>query len=209
MKIAILGAGNIGGSLGRVWAAHGEQIAFGVRDPAKPELQQLVAEIGPNASAGSVADAIAGAKVVIFAIPGGLVAEVAAQHAAELVDKILIDATNNLRTGELSAVGTLAAHAPTAHIFRAFNSIGWENIVQPRYGSIQADLIYCGPPGPARETVEILIADTGLRPIYVGDLSQTPVVDALARLWFALAFGQSKGRRVGFRVLTAADDQAG
>jgi predicted dinucleotide-binding enzyme len=50
--------------------------------------------------------------------------------------------------------------------------------------------------------VESLIADVGLRPIYIGDLEQVAVVDNLTRLWFALAFGQGYGRRLAFKMLT-------
>ena len=61
MNIAILGAGRIGGALGKKWAAAGHSIHFGVRDPDKPATRELVQALGKQASAGSVAEAIAAA----------------------------------------------------------------------------------------------------------------------------------------------------
>ena len=49
--------------------------------------------------------------------------------------------------------------------------------------------------------MEGLIADIGLRPIYVGDLDQVTLIDTLTRLWFALAFQQGYGRRLAFKLL--------
>ncbi|HMK80860.1 MAG TPA: NAD(P)-binding domain-containing protein, partial [Xanthobacteraceae bacterium] len=50
MKIAVIGAGNVGGALGTAWAKAGHAIAFGVRDVNKPELKSLCAQIGAAAA---------------------------------------------------------------------------------------------------------------------------------------------------------------
>lgn len=207
MNIGIVGAGNIGGSLGRAWAAAGHSVRLGARDPAKPETLALTTGLAGRLTLGTPAEAAAHGEVVVLAVPGGAAAEVIATVSGALDGKIVIDATNNVRgPGPLSAVPEVARAAPGARVYRAFNSIGWENIAQPRYGQLIADLIYCGPQGAARERVAGLIADIGFRPIYVGDLSQLEVVDSLTRLWFALVRGQGYGRRVAFKVLTAADE---
>ncbi len=49
--------------------------------------------------------------------------------------------------------------------------------------------------------MEGLISGVGLRPVRVGGLDQLGLVDMLAGLWFALAFGQGHGRRLAFKVL--------
>src|SRR5207245_3286353 len=41
-SIAVIGTGNIGGTLGRKWAAAGHEVAFGVRDASSPRHQALV-----------------------------------------------------------------------------------------------------------------------------------------------------------------------
>ncbi|WP_199247350.1 NAD(P)-binding domain-containing protein [[Phormidium] sp. ETS-05] len=59
MKIGILGAGNIGGTLGKLWAKRGHEVYFGVRDVNSEKTQALLAESGPNAKAGSIEEAAA------------------------------------------------------------------------------------------------------------------------------------------------------
>ena len=59
MKIAILGAGNVGGTLGKGWAKKGHQVFFGVRHPDDEKTQNLIQEIGSNAKAGTNDMAIA------------------------------------------------------------------------------------------------------------------------------------------------------
>jgi predicted dinucleotide-binding enzyme len=112
--------------------------------------------------------------------------------------------------GPMNSVAAISAAAPTAHVYRAFNSLGWENFADPLFNGVQADLFYAGPEdssagdseGGARATVERLIADVGLHPVYVGGPEQAGVVDGVASLWFALALGQRQGRRLAFKVLT-------
>jgi predicted dinucleotide-binding enzyme len=48
INIAILGAGHIGGTLGRKWAAAGHDIFFGVRDPEKIREATKVEDGGPH-----------------------------------------------------------------------------------------------------------------------------------------------------------------
>lgn len=209
MRIGILGAGNIGGSLARAWAAAGHTVRLGARDASKPEIQALMEGQAGRISAGSAAEAAAEGEVILLAVPGGAAAGLAAELGGALAGKIVIDATNNVRgPGPLSAVPAIMAAAPTALVYRAFNSVGWENIQAPRYGRLQADMIFCGPDGAPRETVAGLIGATGFRPVYVGDQSQLAAVDNLLWLWFALVRGQGYGRRVAFKILTEQDETA-
>lgn len=203
MDIAVLGTGNIGRTLGLAWARAGHDVVFGARDPAGEKARALAAE---GASVDAIEAALAHGAVVLFAVPGPAMDAVIDAHAAALAGKILIDATNKIRAEEMSSVGTLAERVPTASVFRAFNTLGWENFAEPRFGADRADLFYCGPAEPrARGVVEGLIADVGLRPVRVGGLDQVDVLDGVLRLWFALAMGQGLGRHLAFRVLTPPD----
>lgn len=202
MQIAILGAGNVGSTLARAWLQAGHTVRLGVRTVDSPELQALRAELGSAASITTIADAIAFGDVVVFAIPGQAMEATIAAHAAVLAGKVVIDAANKVGAATMNSRDAFTAHAPTAQVFRAFNTLGWENFAQPRFGDIQADLFFCGPAGAARHQVEHLIAAVGLRPVWVGGPEQTAVVDALGGLWFALALGQQRGRHLAFKLLT-------
>lgn len=203
VNISIIGTGNIGGSLGRAWGQQGHTVSYGSRHPASTEVQALVSASGSQASAGSVAKAITAGDIIVFAIPGAAMPETIRQHAAALAGKTVIDATNLIGPqGATSALAHFAEHAPSAQVYRAFNSLGYENIDNPRYGDLQADLFYCGPEGAARERIAQLIADAGFNPVYVGDNSLIHLVDALGGLWITLVFRRGMGRRLAFKLLT-------
>jgi hypothetical protein len=200
MRVAVLGARIIGGTLGRKWAQAGHMVMFGVRTVANPEVQALAQELG--ATVGTTAEAIAFGDVVVFAIPGSAMEEVIAAHGPALAGKIAIDAANRMGGGPMNSAAAFAAHAPSAQVYRAFNSVGWEVFADPQFGDVPADLFYCGPGGAGQAAVEQLIRDVGLGPVRLGDIGQVGLVDTVGSLWFALAYGQGLGRQVAFKVLT-------
>ncbi len=193
--IAVVGAGPVGRTLAAAWVKAGHQVAVGSRDPETATVPAGAAVTEPLA-------ALEEASVVVYTIPGAAMADALAAHTVALAGRIVIDATNNMTAGgqELSAIRHLPAGALA---FRAFNSVGWENMADPVIGGEVADMFFAGPDGTARETVGGLIADVGFRPVYAGDSAAAfAAVDSLAGLWFALALGRGHGRRLAFRVLT-------
>jgi hypothetical protein len=201
MKITILGSGNIGGTLGKKWAAAGHTVTFASRDPASPKLSALTAG-SKNIRAGSYEAALADAELVLVAIPWGSVAEVAKAQAARLDGKILVDATNNFSGPLINNLEALQRAAPHSKIFRAFNSLGWEIFAEPQVGGLQADMFYCGPEGAERKKVADLIAAVGVRPICIGDNETVHIVDDMGRLWVSLVMRQGWSRRTAFKALT-------
>lgn len=199
MKIAVIGAGNIGTTLAGKWSSAGHAVHYGVRAPTNAKFDALKAEVGTTAVVDVVA-AIDAADVVVLAVPGAAVVDVAANYGEQLTGKVVVDTTNNMRGATLHNVDILAAKAPGAIQVRAFSTLGWENFAEPAIDGVQVDLFYCSDPA-ARTVAEQLIADIGLRPIYVGGLDTAATVDGIARLWFALAFGQERGRRIAFKLL--------
>ena len=123
MQIALIGTGKIGGTLGQKWREAGHEIRYGSRNPRAD---------GPGgAPVVTVGDAIEGADVVVFAIPGPSVAAVAAEHGAALAGKVVIDATNRMGGPVVNNRAEIVEAAPDAHYVRAFNSLGWENFAEP------------------------------------------------------------------------------
>jgi 8-hydroxy-5-deazaflavin:NADPH oxidoreductase len=202
MKIAVLGAGNIGGTLGTKWAKGGHTVQFGVRDSNKPEVQKLVKSLGAKASASSISHAIDFGEVVVFAIPGAAMNETITSNAKALDSKIIIDTANKITSPVMNSLATFNVQTPQAKYYRAFNILGWENFENPMYGNTPADLFYCGPDGESRKQMEVLIEDVGLRPIYLGGPDQASLVDSVLSLWFTLAVKQKMGRNFAFKVMT-------
>ena len=201
LRVAVLGAGNIGKTLGRKWVAAGHNVTFGVRDPNDAKARALQAELSETAKIGSVAEALAAGDIVVMAVPGGAMDETITRHAAQLDGKIIIDAANRMGGGPMNSLAAFTTQTPHARVYRAFNSLGWENFANPIFDDVMADLFYCGPDGESREVVERLITDVGLRPVRLGDTDAVGLVDAVASLWFALALGQRMGRHLAFKVL--------
>jgi len=201
MNIAILGSGNIGSTLGTKWIQAGHSVYFGSRNPQKPEVQSLVKQLGSNAHAVSLADAIVAGEAILFAVPGNAMDETISANAAALAGKIVIDAANKITSPVMDSIATFAAQVPTAKLYRAFNNYGWENFENPQFDGGTADLFYCGTEGDSRVKVNKLIADVGLNPVYLGGVDQVGIVDSLLKLWFALSSGQKKGRHLAFKVL--------
>jgi predicted dinucleotide-binding enzyme len=202
MRVAVLGAGNIGGTLGRKWIAAGRDVTFGVADPGGAKARALRDALGDRAVIKTAAEALTDADAVVFAIPGGAMDETIRANAAQLDGKLVIDAANRMGGGgRTDSRATFQQHAPRARYVRAFNTLGWENFADPTFDGVQADLFYAGPEAD-RAVVEQLIGDVGLRPIRVGDSDQAGLVDSVLPLWIALASRQGMGRHLAFKVLT-------
>ena len=185
-KIGVLGSGNIGGALGEAWRRAGHDVVLGSRSPEPPRSV-------------AIRDAIAGADVVLLAVPGAAVPQLLAEHGAALDGRVVIDATNDVGGERLSHPEAYAASAPSARFARAFNTLGFEMFADPSFGGEVADLFWCGPEDAG---VEQLIADVGLRPVRVGDIDAIDVVDGVGRLWLTLVFRQGHPRRLALRMLT-------
>lgn len=79
--------------------------------------------------------------------------------------------------------------------------LGWENFATPVFKGIRADLFYCGDGGEERAAVDTLIAEIGLRPVYIGETEKNHLIDNLTRLWFTLALEQGRGRHLALKML--------
>lgn len=189
MRIAVIGTGNIGSTLGGRWRAAGYDVVYGSRQGAGD---------GPGgAPLAPIADAVKDADVVVLAIPGGSVAGTVGEYGAALDGKVVIDATNNMGGPAADSRAAITAAVPNARYVRAFNTLGWENFADPLPGST---LFFAAEPS-ARETAEALIRAVGLEPAFVGDADATGTVDALLPLWFALVKLNSGNRKVALRIV--------
>jgi predicted dinucleotide-binding enzyme len=191
VRIAVIGTGFIGGILGRALARAGHDVGFGSRHPDDDDVVQ-----DSTATVSSIGDALAGADVVVLALPGTAVGALAAEHAGALAGKLVIDATNKMGT----PVSNSRAELPdSVRYARAFNTLGGENMAEPVFADGPADLFFSAPESD-RATVETVIEGVGLRPIYLG-ADQEDLVDALFQVWIALAMGQGRGRRLALRLV--------
>src|SRR5215813_6001760 len=92
VKIATIGAGNIGSTVGGFWIKAGHPVLFSSRHPE--ELKPLVERLGALARAGTVRDALAFGDVILMAVPYGAYPQIAKDYGKEFNGKIMIDAGN-------------------------------------------------------------------------------------------------------------------
>src|SRR5262245_16470370 len=198
MKIAIIGAGNGGRTLGTAWAKRGHAVMFGVRDPGEPKIRALVE--GCGAGAVRIADAVAGTEVVIFAVPWSATGDAIAA-AGDLHGKILVDATNPLTADnsalaighETSGGEQLARRAPGALVVKCFNTIGSMHMADPTFAGRRASMFLCGDDRAAKATVAELARELGFDPVDVGPLKQARLLEPLAMLWISMALAHGFG----------------
>ena len=189
MRIAVIGKGNIGATLGGRWRAAGHDVVYGSRGGSGE---------GPGgAPVLGIGEALEDAAVVLLAVPGQAVPDVVREQGAALAGKVVIDAVNRIGAPELDSRALLAASAPSARYVRAFNSLGWENFADPVPG---AAMFFAADP-EARAVAEELIAAVGLEPAFIGDEAATATVDALLPLWFALVKLNDGNRRLALSIV--------
>ncbi len=200
MRIAIIGAGNVGGGLGRAFAAVGHDVVFGVRDPDSTKTMAALADI-PTAVAASPSEAVHGAEVIVFAIrPVAIPATVA--DLPPLADRIVLDAMNRLDGEPLrSTTHDLAALLPGAKLAKAFNTIGAESLATAAGRATPAAMFVAGDDPDAKRVALELATQIGFEAEDAGGLANAKALEEMVRVWIALS--QVHGRGVGFAISRA------
>ena len=203
MKIGIIGAGTVGGHLGRALTAIGHDVFFSSREPHSEKMQTLLAQCHGRAQVGSWQQALDFGLVVAVALRWEVLPNVLTSLTG-WEGKIVIDTTNRFGGLDASRPGgssaDLAALLPQAQVVKAFNSIGAERYLDPQFGGQRAIMPYCGDDPQARQTVGQLIDELGFEALDMGGLSAAPMLQSLAQFWIALAYG-SQGRNIAFGLL--------
>lgn len=178
LRIGIVGAGNIGGTLGGLWAKAGHEVMLSSRHPE--DLKGLVESLGPKARAGTPADAIAFGDVVLIAVPYKAYPQIAQDYGAALQGKIVIDAGNATQArdgevyGEVKESGIAAVSAKYlrgARIVRAFGAANYKVFVKNAHREAPRMAIpMAGDDAQAIAAVERLVTDAGFDPVVVGPL---------------------------------------
>jgi predicted dinucleotide-binding enzyme len=189
VKIGIIGAGHIGGTLGELFAARGHDVLYGVREGSDAPGKK-----------GSVAEAAAHGEVVILAVPWRACEEAVAV-AGDLAGKVLIDATNMGGDQEQSGAEKIAGWAPGARVVKSFNQAGWETLKEPLLDGHRAVMLAAGDDEAARRTTIELGEELGLEMVDAGPLENARLLESLASLWIYLAFRGGQGRDFAFSLL--------
>ena len=189
--IAIIGTGEVAGALGPEFAAQGHDIVYGSRDPGRDSVSELVARTGGSVSATTQADAVAGADIVVVAVPWYAVEEVVA-NLGDLSGKIVIDPTNPRMVGEdglrdfavdPSNAEWIQRWAPQSRVVKAFNTMGWETMVDPDSTGGPVTVPIVGDDSEAKAVVFGLIEGMGLEAVDLGPVRYAHVVEGMYIVW--------------------------
>jgi 8-hydroxy-5-deazaflavin:NADPH oxidoreductase len=179
MKLGMIGSGNVGSNLGRVWAKAGHEVMFSSRNLDAD--RQLAAEVGARARAGTPREAAAFGEVLVFAVPYGALPELGKSLAGEIKGKVIIDACNPFpqRDGEVATrarekgAGLYSAELlPGARIVRAFNSVGAARMGQAHQEPGRIGMPIAGDDEQAIEIASRLIREIGYEPVLIGGLDK-------------------------------------
>jgi 8-hydroxy-5-deazaflavin:NADPH oxidoreductase len=207
MKIGIVGAGKVGGGLGKLWARAGHEVFFSSRHPDR--LKLLVEHAGLGASLGSVDEAAEFGEVILFA-PNFWNVDEALEATGALRGKTVLDVTNPLEwnpngrmvrslPASTTAGEELAKKLPEALIVKAFSTVPASFIPHAFYrpGLLQRLVVfYCGDYPLAKAAVHGLIADCGFVGVDAGSLRLARELEAPGRLHRAGLVGIAEARRL-------------
>lgn len=203
MKIAIIGAGKVGGALASGWARAGHSVILGVRNPGDREVQALVAA-NQNLSANTVTAAAQEAEVILVSVPVSALTEVA-RNLGEVKNKIIIDATNAVfQKPAPYAHGVEAFKALTQcpDVVKCFNSTGFENMANPKYGDTGIDMFVAGDSAKGKQVAAQLARDLGFAECYdFGGDDKIQLLENFALAWINLAIMQGRGRNIAFKLV--------
>ena len=192
--IAILGTGNLGQAMGKLWAENGHAIIYGSRTPSDTRVRTVVKETGPSATAVSNAEATASeAQLVLFALPPDAIADLVPTLEG-LDGKVIMDPMNAFemvdgyphpaRDFQTSVAEQLQILLPNSKVVKAFNTPAVSNIVDPGRLDGPFSIPLAGADPDAKARVAGLVSELGLEPLDTGPLIASRYLEGMMRLSF-------------------------
>lgn len=191
MRIAIIGAGNVGQALATGWLRAGHSVVFGARNPGSGEALELVSRF-PGAECGSNSEAVENSDVVVLAVPWDAVPQALA-GCGHIGGRVLIDATNPLQFGSEGpelAVGfsdsggeTVARIAPGARVVKTMNQVGFAVMAAAEGYPSKPTMFLASDDEPAKVVACDLVSDLGFDARDAGPLRNARLLEPYAMLW--------------------------
>jgi predicted dinucleotide-binding enzyme len=181
MTTAIIGVGNLGGTVARHLVSGGESVVLAAKDEG--HARALADELGPNASTASVDEAIAGADVVVLATWLDQTRELVPARTRLLEGKVVVDPSNPIgfdENGQMlrtlpqgEAAGSIVAGLlpESAHYVKAFGTLGADQLATSANREPRVVLFYATDDDAAEATAQRLIREAGFEPLKVGRVS--------------------------------------
>jgi predicted dinucleotide-binding enzyme len=188
MRIGIIGCGNIGSTLARLWVEAGHEVIVSSRHPQ--ELEDFAHELGDQACAASAEEAAQSGDVVLLSIPLGTISDLSNEVRRALQGKIVLDTCNPYpeRDGEAAyevrrmGLGTgrwTSNQLPGARIVRAFNSVPAALLQSESHRGGEDPIgVPLATDDPEALSIAVrLVQDAGFAPVIAGDLNRSKDFD--------------------------------
>jgi NADPH-dependent F420 reductase len=212
MRIAILGAGNVGAAVAAAAVRAGHDVVVAATSAASAE--KAVGSTGA-AVAASNAEAVRGAEVVVLAVPHAVVAGIVAELGEALTGKVVVDATNPLNdtftdlvTNGVSGAELLREQLPGVSVVKAFNTIFASRHAHPTEQGVALDAFIAGDDPAAKEKVVELASSLGYRVIDAGGLRMARSLEEMAFLNIALNSSNGWTWQSAWKLVGPAGDAA-
>jgi 8-hydroxy-5-deazaflavin:NADPH oxidoreductase len=211
MRIAIVGAGNVGKALSAAAVAAGHDVA--VSATSRESAEDAAAAAGARAAADN-ADAVNGAEVVVLAVPHAAVAAVAEELGSALAGKVVVDTSNpvNDTYRDLVTVGTSSAEElqrqlPEASVIKAFNTNFASRHGNPTEGGAPLDAFIAGDDAKAKAKVGEFASSLGYRVIDAGELRMARSLEEMAFLNIKLNASNEWSWQSGWKLVGPTGEQ--
>jgi len=201
MTIAIIGSGNVGGTLAQAFLKAGHTVLVGARFPLSEKSLKLAQQIGEDRFT-SIGLAVQQADVIVLAVPATEAAPIAAQ-LGDTVQKVIIDTMNIVMgrgpEGYTNTADAVCAHTASQDVVKCFNTTGFENMADPR----GTDMFVAGDSARGKYIASQLARDIGFGMVWdMGGNDKFYLIEQLANVWINQAIFQKAGRNMTPRFTT-------
>jgi 8-hydroxy-5-deazaflavin:NADPH oxidoreductase len=210
MKIAIIGAGNVGKALAKSSVRAGHQVTLSA---ASLESAGEAAKATGAQAAKSNVEAVEGAELVIVAVPYDKLGEVFRSLGSSVDGKVIVDATNHIDANNPGKVLGVASNAeeiqtrhPKVNVVKAFNYAFASRMADPNVDGIRLDGFVAGDDQAAKDKVLGLVESIGFRPIDAGPLVMARVLEGMALLNVTLQIRHGWPWQNGWKLIGPPSD---
>jgi NADPH-dependent F420 reductase len=205
MKVAVIGAGNVGGAVARGVTAAGHEVVISA---GHPDHARVLADKVGGTAAESNSAAARDADVVVLAVPYDAVDSVAADIRDVADGKVIVDATNPLKADysglavtDRSGAELLQDRLPDASVVKAFNTVFAANQADPVVEGVPLDGFVAGDDAAAKARVTDLLTAIGYRPVDAGGLAAARALEHMAFLNISLNASNNWAWRSGWKLV--------
>jgi len=214
-RVGVLGSGEVGRRLAAGFAGRGHHVMTGSRERDKPELVEWLSGDGADVQVGTFDQTAVHGELLVLAVLGDAAEQAIAQAGpANFSGKVVIDAMNPLDfsggfppklsiSGEDSLGERVQRALPDARVVKAFNTIGNQYLVDPRFGEGLPTMLIAGDDEDAKRTVADVLADFGWPdPVDIGGIEGSRELEAICIVWVKIG-GRRGAWDHGFQLLVS------